>query len=936
MASFAPIRGTRAQIQTTPIVDGQFLVETDQGVDNKIYMDEGSTRTIVGGNTVTGVLPELYIYSETGSVVTVEDEGGTLIPTSQVGTDHWVCEVPDYGVYTVYSLLDGETTTQSINVTDCMIYTIDDSHFHCNVVVTYPSGVGASCQISGGGETYSAPSLNPPDTSYKFVVHGKNTTYTITTNVDGAIKTQTVTTGTVLDQTYNVTVPYARVNLTVEMPPLTGNVTCTDGTTTITKTATPNMVFYLSNTGTWTFTGSDGIDTYDTTVEITDLDTVYEADLSSAPNGATALPTDDIQTWLLCAKIKDKSYTTLEEVLADQETLQKLISNENACNYMVRSKTWIGYNGGLVPIMTSNTAPSGEVTTNYKHSNREPYMAFDGQVPNFSTGQHYWYAYTVGNYLQYEFPTAHIIKRISLGYINSNSSVDGVLKLQGSNDGFNSDINDLQEITLPYRATSSSYYTVDLSFDNDVAYKYFRLIITSYSGGSSSIGIGLCFVQVYEYGITNNDNAMRYIGEKNYASNTLLADSDWGNAIVNSEYTNYILNGLVPKMTSNTTPSGEASASNVYSSSYAAYNAFNDDHKKFVDWNTSHWQTANDAKGSAGQWLKYDFGVAVKADMIAIMSGTIEISGSYYAPLKTYKIQGSNDNFVSDIQDLVEKVNPNDRSINSSICLHHLTNTGSYRYYRLLSVDDAWTKDGSATYGNIGVFTLQYYSREDVDETVYHVYSAANDLIAITGDGISLTCQTDPNGYGTIAKSSLPNGTYTFTSSVAKNPSDLSVDYFKSITITNNTIDVLVMPDNTFYWWGYMSDAEICDSSWTRVGGSGSAYTRVNSTPSTQYIPLRSGGSQWSGFGTNNPIPIGKTAKIIDTGVTIADSQYGTFITSPSKYIKTTDLTTSVYSAINTASLKLYSVSISTSNKYAMIESIVGRTSNLSAMWYED
>lgn len=59
MASFAPIRGTRAQLTptttppVTPIVDGQFLIETDQGNESKIYtdiIDNGTpTRIVVGG-----------------------------------------------------------------------------------------------------------------------------------------------------------------------------------------------------------------------------------------------------------------------------------------------------------------------------------------------------------------------------------------------------------------------------------------------------------------------------------------------------------------------------------------------------------------------------------------------------------------------------------------------------------------------------------------------------------------------------------------------------------------------------------------------------------------------------------------------------------------------------------------------------------------------
>lgn len=54
MASFAPIRGTRNEINATPLVDGQFLIETDQGDQNKTYIDAFDslnvlTRTMCGG-----------------------------------------------------------------------------------------------------------------------------------------------------------------------------------------------------------------------------------------------------------------------------------------------------------------------------------------------------------------------------------------------------------------------------------------------------------------------------------------------------------------------------------------------------------------------------------------------------------------------------------------------------------------------------------------------------------------------------------------------------------------------------------------------------------------------------------------------------------------------------------------------------------------------
>lgn len=56
MASFAPVRGTRTQINNTPIVDGQILFEIDQGDNNVIYMDNGSTRATFSGKVLTSYL----------------------------------------------------------------------------------------------------------------------------------------------------------------------------------------------------------------------------------------------------------------------------------------------------------------------------------------------------------------------------------------------------------------------------------------------------------------------------------------------------------------------------------------------------------------------------------------------------------------------------------------------------------------------------------------------------------------------------------------------------------------------------------------------------------------------------------------------------------------------------------------------------------------
>lgn len=285
-----------------------------------------------------GILPHLIVISETGSTVTAT-KGQTVITATETSTGHFECDLPEFGTWTIDAILGGDDAQVSLVVDTVKVYTVDDSHFHASVTVTYP--IGAACGISGQGETYYA-TTDP----YTFTVHHTGTyTLTCTLNNRSATKTVTITTD---GQTESVT-------FTIE-------------------------------------------DIYD---------------------GSTITPVNDIQTWLNCANIFDKSYTTLNEVLADSSTLQSLISSQNACDYLVRSTSWVN-------------------------------------------------------------------------------------------------------------------------------------------------------------GICANQTAMSYIGLNNYCANTLLADSDWRNGIANSQYYDSVLIAHIPTMTSNTTPSGTASATSVYSG-FEAYKSFNKD-----------------------------------------------------------------------------------------------------------------------------------------------------------------------------------------------------------------------------------------------------------------------------------------------------------------------------------------------------------------------
>ncbi len=935
MASFAPIRGTRTQINNTPIVDGQFLVETDQGIENKIYMDEGSTRTIVGGNTVSGVLPELYIYSETGSIVTVEDEGGTLIPTSQIGTDHWICSVPDYGVYTVYSVLSGDTTTQSVNVTDCMIYTIDDSHFHCNIEVTYPSGVGAICTISGGGETYSAPALNPPNTSYKFVVHGKNTTYTITTNVDGCTKTDYVATGTTLDQTYQITMPYARINLTVEAPPITGNITCTDGTTTITKAVSPNMTLYVPNTGTWTISGSDGMLTYDISVEINSLSDVVNKELATIPNGSTVLPINDVQTWLQCANIRDKtSYSTLDDIFDDDETLQKLINNENAVDYLVRCKEWISAIDGLVPELTSTSA---NVTTSTDYSGLSyPYKVFDrdwDKSPLY-TMNGCWAASgsTTNNWIAYEFPTAQSVRTVKIrGGVEAGTTQGGIqtssysgiyrklgvwsFKVQYSDTGATNDWIDVDD-GANFQIYNDSSYT--FNFQDNGSHKFWRIYITD---SVSSIQ-GLANLQFYGLSITSNEYAMRYIGRCNYAANTLLSDNDWANSIGTSPYLEGVLNKKVPTMTGTSTPSGEAFSSGTYSSNaYYAWYPFAG-YMGQSEHSTGRWCGTF---GSATGYVGYEFTVPVAVNKVVMLNqGEAPANNNpadYTGEIEYY----DGTQWVS----IHSFSSPKECASNNHVMT--FANTVASTKWRVYFNSQVINYQ-SSVFNEVA--ELQFYGRVDVTQGL-NIYSAADDTVTISDGTSTITVTTDDTGFAVLTTPLTVGTSYTFTSGVADNPSSMGAFYSKTKVIYNDMIAVMVMPNdgrNVLYWYGYQSlNLEDCIA---KLGWSSysSSFPLQTPTYNLRDITTTSSSGYITAVGNKTPllIPANTDGKMIAQGVSGAGGEYGWLYISNIKTVGSGTQTIQM----NNNSKQLWSGTMGT-NKYTQYGAGNGRTSRFSAMWFE-
>lgn len=440
-------------------------------------------------------------------------------------------------------------------------------------------------------------------------------------------------------------------------------ITCSDGTTTYTATTTSSgsTTFNVNATGTWTITCNG---------KTTSVDVVLEYETTMVPEGSTVLPTDDIQTWLECAGITDKSYTTLAEVLADSTTLLALMSSNNAVDYLVRSKTWIKATA-LVPTLAADDGNTFS-SPSYNATTYPAWKAFDGDLSTSYISQATQPAYA---YVGYTFSSAKSVSRVD-AYLRQDLPSEFIV--QGSNDGFVSDVHDLTNTI----AVAAGAGMVSASVDDSAQYTSYR-IYGRCTQTSSNYSFQVFELQFYtSAGVTDDATAMTDIGANDYAAATLLADADWRDGIGYSEYFENVLDEKIPTMTSNTTPSGVASASSTYSG-YDPYKAFDGN-------NATAWATSASAR--PGDWIRYQF-----ADD-GIVANRVYVNLSSYGTSTIVKLQGSNDG--SNWTDLTD-INVNASSFEK---VDVFANTTKYKYYRL------YTYSGSASY-SANVSTLQVNGR---------------------------------------------------------------------------------------------------------------------------------------------------------------------------------------------------------------------------------
>jgi hypothetical protein len=213
------------------------------------------------------------------------------------------------------------------------------------------------------------------------------------------------------------------------------------------------------------------------------------------------------------------------------------------------------------------------------------------------------------------------------------------------------------------------------------------------------------------------------------------------------------------------------------------------------------------------------------------------------------------------------------------------------------------------------------------------IHSAKEDTISYTDiDGATQTITFASGATSKQVQIAIePSGnSFTFTSSVAKNPDNLSQDYSKTFTITTSTTDIYLMPDavKTLYWWGYNSDIE---SGTNANGWSHPSLSLAGCTFNTNNISISSASNTLGIAGTKNKIVASKIYFIVSSTGSTSDKY---LVYSNIKAISESGYVQDYMEApvsLSKATLNASSVN----NGYARVQCARGSTADVKAIWYE-
>lgn len=312
---------------------------------------------------------------------------------------------------------------------------------------------------------------------------------------------------------------------------------------------------------------------------------------------------------------------------------------------------------GCIPKMIANDSPYGTaIASSEYNSSTKAYMAFDDDFSNR------WFPNandSIGNaYIGYKFTNPVILKKVRLFADNNRLTK---CKIQASNNLSTwTDVTD--EISLDY--ASGAIKENNIAVDNSNAYLAYRVKVTASAQGITAV----------------TAEGIQFYGRQLSVSN--------------------------PPMTSDTEPYGSSSASGVTTGSgspgkvYSAWRAF--DKNEAV---TESWVSETNDRNNG--WVRYNFTAPMVLKFFKLKNDSYD--GWIGAQVKNFKIQGSNDGFTSDINDLGDFTNTNLSF--GGVSTYNVDNDMSYKSYRLKIMSN----NGSSAYTAINTldfFGYDYSERE--------------------------------------------------------------------------------------------------------------------------------------------------------------------------------------------------------------------------------
>lgn len=251
------------------------------------------------------------------------------------------------------------------------------------------------------------------------------------------------------------------------------------------------------------------------------------------------------------------------------------------------------------------------------------------------------------------------------------------------------------------------------------------------------------------------------------------------------------------------------------------------------------------------------------------------------------------------------------------------TSSGSTTFS--VSEGGTWTITCNGVSRTVDV-VLEYSTQMAITKTIT-IYGAVEDTITFTDATGSKTCTFE---IGQSSKSQsitfIPDSTITFTSTVSKNPSNLSANFTKTITMTDSITSIYVMPDNVMYWYGYSNGVVAINS--TMI----SYYTWSVPTFNTRNISQVS--STYTHCGVTAPIPSNTNTKI--KGIIKANYPPSGAATQIGAYENLTSLRNyGSASLTQDSTIRFFEFTTSNSGGVILTDSFGGASSEIYALWAE-